>query len=189
MPEVEMWTFNILPETEGPVEQLALNLGAPGDRRGPDGALWLEYPVVGGPSPPLPVSVQPEQPDWFRHHSSRVTGDALPWVAASGAKGLESVTLVLDEAGAQERRYDVALHFMEPDAVQPGDRVFDVMLQGEVALAGLDVLEAAGARNRGVVKTFPNVRVQGRLLIELRPSPAARAQAPVLSGIAVTVRD
>jgi len=31
-----------------PVKHLAINLGAPGDRRDPDGTLWLSYPRPGG---------------------------------------------------------------------------------------------------------------------------------------------
>ena len=32
-----------------------MNFGAPGDRRSPDGTLWLEYPSVGGKSPDVPI--------------------------------------------------------------------------------------------------------------------------------------
>ncbi len=40
-----------------PIRSIGINLGAPGDRKADNGTLWLEYPVVGGPSPKVPVSI------------------------------------------------------------------------------------------------------------------------------------
>ena len=147
--------------------------------------MWLEYPVVGGPSPAVSISIAPEEPEWFRRHSSRVSGDGLTWVAASGAKGLTSLRIALDKDAEQERVYDVALYFMEPDEVGPGDRVFDVTLQGEEALKGFDVAREAGGRNRMIVKVIRGVRVKGDLTVELRPSPSAKVSGAILSGVAV----
>jgi outer membrane protein assembly factor BamB len=185
LPEAETWTFSTLGESEGHVRRLGINLGAPGDRRGPDGKMWLEYPVVGGPSPAVSIGITPEEPEWFRRHSSRVSGDGLTWVAASGAKGLASLTIALDKDAEQERVYNVALYFMEPDEVGPGDRVFDVMLQGEEALKGFDVAREAGGRNRMIVKVIRGVRVKGDLTVELKPSPSAKVSGAILSGVAV----
>lgn len=105
MPEMEMWTYNTFRLEKGqpsPVRRVGVNLGAPGDRRSEDGTLWLEYPSVGGDSPEVPVQAAGEL-TWFRHHSSRVAGGVLPWVAASGAEGLRqlSVSLKPEEAGAK----------------------------------------------------------------------------------------
>ena len=54
MPELEYWTFG----AEVDSQQMAINLGAPGDRRGPNGKMWLEYPEVGGPSAKIDLSFE-----------------------------------------------------------------------------------------------------------------------------------
>jgi len=186
MPEVEMWTFNTLSLGEEPVRRLGINFGAPGDRRGPDGRLWLEYPSVGGPSPNIPVQVTPERPEWFRRHSSRVSGAGLKWVAASGAKGLTSVTITLDKKAEQDRSYTVALYFVEPEKAQPGERVIDVALQGKQVLVDLDIIKEAGRPNHLIVKEFKGISVRGDLVVTFGPSASAENGAPVLCGIAIT---
>lgn len=99
MPDLESWTANAIafdPETDE-VRELGLNLGAPGDRRDEDGLLWFEYPVVGGPSPTLPVELRHlpgEEHGSYHLHSSRCQGP-LPWVGASGEEGIQSLRVRL----------------------------------------------------------------------------------------------
>ncbi len=83
MPDVEMWTFNAYPKDAHTIERVGLNFGAPGDRRGPDGTLWIDYPSVGGTSPDISVEVLGEKPRYSRHHSSRLRTRELSWVGAS----------------------------------------------------------------------------------------------------------
>jgi len=97
MPEVEMWTSNSYALEQGAesrIRRLGLNFGAPGDRRSEDSVLWLEYPPVGGSSPEVPVDVEGKL-SWFRRHSSRISGAAPAWVAASGVEGVEKLTVWL----------------------------------------------------------------------------------------------
>ncbi|MBL8799492.1 MAG: PQQ-binding-like beta-propeller repeat protein [Planctomycetia bacterium] len=92
MADVEMWTsFGSSPVRDW-VRHVGLNFGAPGDRRAPDGTLWLEYPSVGGASPFMPLRTAGAKLEYFRRHSSQVQGD-LPWVGASGIKGLSSLVI------------------------------------------------------------------------------------------------
>ena len=189
MPEVEMWTFNTFDLGDGPVKRVGLNLGAPGDRYAPNGTLWIDCPSVGGPSPEVPVKIAPEEPDWFRRHASRIEGGDLPWVAASGAKGMTSIAITLDPQAEADRRYTVTLHFSEPDEVAAGERVFSVALQGTEVLAGLDVVKEAGGRLRTVRKEFPGISVRGDLTVELRPLASAKVQSPILSGVEVRAED
>ena len=181
MPEVEMWTFNKLSLGDEPVKRVGVNLGAPGDRMAQNGTLWLEYPAVGGPSPNLSVSLSPEKPQWFRRHSSRIEGEGLRWVGASGAKGLDALTIKLGGNGEQERAYSVALYFVEPEESQAGQRVFDVLLQGDEVLRDFDILKEAGAKNRVIVRRFPGIKVTQELTVGLR----ARTGAPVLCGVEI----
>ena len=108
MPENEMWTYNVFDDSKADAARIArvgLNLGAPGDHRSEDGTLWLDYPVVGGASPTIDVEMEGSL-DWFRHHSSQVSGEGLPSVAASGVTGIRALTMwLVAPAGirAQER--------------------------------------------------------------------------------------
>jgi len=168
-----------------PVNRLGINFGAPGDRRDDDGMLWLDYPSVGGPSPDIPIQITSEQPEWFIRHSSRIRGDGLKWVGASGARGLTSFTITLDEKAEEDRLYTVALYFIEPDEVKPGMRIFDVALQGQWILKDFDIVREAGRSNQMVVKEFKGVVVRGDLAVTLRPSASANTSTTVLCGIAL----
>jgi len=179
MPEVEMWTFNSLEVGDEPIRRIGVNLGAPGDRREADGTLWLEYPSGGSPSPEVGVSVEPEDAQWFRRHSSRIEGEALAWVGASGGRGLRTLTVTLAEEAEQERSYTVTLYFAEPEEVKPGERVFDVALQGQQVLTGFDIVKEAGAPNRVIAREFQDIAVRDDLSMTLAPSVGA----PVLCGI------
>jgi outer membrane protein assembly factor BamB len=184
MPEAEMWTFFTPQTVSGPIRRVGIALGAPGNRKAADGTLWLEYPHVGGPSAVVPVRVMPGRVEWFRRHASQVAG-GLPWVAASGVKGVQSVQLTLSKERGKERTYTVRLHFAEPDPLGPGERVFHVALQRRDVLRNFDIVRAAGGPNRAVVKEFRGIRAGTELTVTLRPAASARVRAPILCGIEV----
>jgi hypothetical protein len=187
MPEVEMWTSNAVGPSNTPIQHVGINFGAPGDRRAENGTLWLEYPSIGGDSPPLDIAVTPEKPSWFRLHSSRLRGGNLKWVEASGAIGLRSVRIGLSGRGAEKSResdapgagpertdtnktYTVHLHFMEPEDKEPGQRRFDVALNGQTVLKDFDIVAEARDVRFGIVKTFQGIRASDTLTISLTPS-------------------
>jgi hypothetical protein len=184
-----MWTYFGTWEVKGPVKRVGINLGAPGDRRAANGTLWLEYPSVGGRSPVVPVSIAGNV-EWFRRNELNVSADGLDWVAASGAKGLQGLTITLDKEGkAAPRPYTVRLHFLEPDDVKPGERVFDVSLQGTGVLSDFDIMREAGGRNRGLVNEFKGVQAGKELVVKLHPSARAKVAAPILCGIEVVAEE
>lgn len=102
-------------------------------------------------------------------------------MAASGGTGIKSVVLKLGTLKTAVR-YTVRLHFSEPDDLQPGDRVFSVALQGKAVLQDFDVVQAAGIRNRTVVKEFRGIEVLDNLEVSLLP---VRGKSPLLCGIEV----
>ena len=61
-PDIEVWTTFPKQDIRGRIQRLGINLGAPGDRRADDGTLWIEYPVVGGPSPRVDITLGPDIP-------------------------------------------------------------------------------------------------------------------------------
>lgn len=179
MPRVEEWTFDNYSMPSGRVQRMGINFGAPGDRREDNGVLWLEYPEAGSPSPEPGVTVSPSTPDSYRHHSARVTEGPLPWVAASGLRGMSSVVVPLNASSAST--YVVRLYFLEPEALAVGQRVFDLSIQGQSALSSFDIVEQAGGPWRSVMREFRNVTVSSDLTVSF----TAHAGQPLISGICV----
>lgn len=96
MPDVELWTTSLLGETRKGARsfsRVGINFGAPGDRQSATGTMWLDYPSVGGRSPVVDVKIAGPGLDYFRQHASAVKGDDLPWVMASGARNVRTITI------------------------------------------------------------------------------------------------
>lgn len=97
MPAMDLWTYSQfgLDGVEGErIQRVGINFGAPGDRRAPDGTLWLEYPDTSeGISPGLSIKVAGEKATYFRRNSNKLSGDGLAWVASSGLVGAETITI------------------------------------------------------------------------------------------------
>ena len=66
------------------------------------------------------------------------------------------------------RKYTVRLHFAELNNVRPGDRVFDVVIQGQRKLKAFDIA-AAGKLRSAVVREFKDVLANDALAIEFIP--------------------
>ena len=188
-PRVETWTFNALGWSGRPIRRVGINFGAPGDRRTDEGILWLDYPSRGGPSPDVPVELEPQDPQYFCHHGSRFArgadGGGLRWVAASGVVGLRRATITLakdDSAGS--RRYTVRLHFAEPEDVRPGERVFDVRLQDKEVLKEFDIVKRCGTMT-AMVEEIRGVEVTDKLTVSLKPAAGDEAAGPILCGLEI----
>ena len=178
MPHMDVWTANPLGRSNRPIARVGINLGAPGNRRAEDGTLWVETPPGGAPGPELDVRVQPDTVDWYRKHGLLIQASEGPsWVAASGGEGVTAIEI----GNLEHARYRVRLHFAEPRLEEAGQRVFDVLLQGETVLENWDLVQAAGGPDRGLVRQF-TVDAEGTLDIALRPVSESSAP-PVISGI------
>jgi hypothetical protein len=79
--------------------------------------------------------------------------------------------------------YTVRLGFADGANTQPGQRVFDVRLQGRTVAEGLDVVREAGGPGRAVVREFAGIPVDRDLKLELVPRAAKpnKGEAPVLN--------
>ena len=169
-----------------PVERLAINFGAPGDRKDASGALWLAHPrlrsdrLVLDPlietEPVEGTSVLKRNPDFLK-----IEGTSEPWIFAYGYQGLSRCAVPLTEPEGETRTYTVRLYFAEVRHDGPEKRVFDVALGGKTVLKGFDIAQAAGGAGRAVVKEFKHVRVQGSLEVTLR---ATRGQT-LLCGLEI----
>jgi hypothetical protein len=180
MPEAEMWTSFGKVGGKGPIRRVGVNFGAPGDRKSEEGTLWLEYPSVGGSSPTIDVHVAGKNVRYVRRHSARVEGP-MNWVAASGVVGLDTFTLMVGPVKSDERSYTVRLYFSEPDNLEPGQRVFDVALQGKPVLDAFDIVKQAGGPNKSLIKEFKNVKIGHELKLLFKASAAT----PILGGVEI----
>ena len=154
MPESEMWTFSTLSTPErGDIKRVGINFAAPGNRLDPDqNVLWVEYPELVGPAPDIPVTVETAgESSLFRHHASWIRNpeEKHSWVASYGISGIKriSMELVPPETG-QNHDYDVTIYFTEPEEIDPGTRVFDIVVQGEKVLGNFDIVKQAGGSRR-----------------------------------------
>ncbi|MCX6906682.1 MAG: malectin domain-containing carbohydrate-binding protein, partial [Verrucomicrobia bacterium] len=175
-----------------PVKHLALNLGAPGDRRDDAGTLWLAYPRPTGSLVlqfKLGVNLIPRTGGYFAQStdSVRFEGTRNPWLYTFGCRGVASCEIPLLDAGDGTGRYTVRLGFAEMDDAKPGERVFDVKLQNKVVLQAFDVVKEAGGPRKSVVKEFKGVDVDENLLIEFVPKTRLPnpEQAPILQTVEV----
>jgi hypothetical protein len=78
----------------------------------------------------------------------------------------------------------VRLHFAEPEDLEPGERVFDVRLQGKPVLESLDIAKATGDQHRALVKEFRGIQVEEKLLVEFAPLSKSKHPA-VLCGVEI----
>ena len=175
-----------------PARHMAINVGAPGDRRDEQGTLWLSYPRPDGHGLVLKfelnTSVLPGGGYFQRDPESiPIQGTDAPWVFASGCTGLTQCKVPLIDKGQPPALYTVRLAFVELVHDRAGQRLFDIRLQDRVVLKDFDIFREAGGRNRAVVKEFKGIEVAGSLKIELVPKvPVSTSeQAPLLNGIEV----
>ncbi|MFC1551002.1 PQQ-binding-like beta-propeller repeat protein [Candidatus Latescibacterota bacterium] len=185
MPDVEIWTFNPIEWSGKALRRVGLNFGAPGDRLSDSGTLWLDYPSVGGESPDIPVSAEPEDPETYRAHSSHINSREYNWVASSGVKNLKELEITLAEEETVPRTYTVRLYFAEPDNFGAGGRVFDIGIQGKTVLEDFDIVKTAGAANTLTVKEFKGIKADRTLTMTFGREDAPIAEIPVISGIEI----
>jgi len=171
-----------------PVKHLAVNFGAPGDRRDTDGRLWLAYPRPRTSRLALNFSVGVSISDggYYRQNADRIDAPKSPrrWVFASGVRGVTRVTVPLAEKDAPPATYTVRLYFADPDHAEPGKRVFDIKFPGDGKGTTLDVAKEAGGSNKPFVLGRGGVKAGESMVIEFAAKPGP-AEAPIVCGIEI----
>ena len=199
MPGAEVWTFS---SRKNVPAQFGCNLGAPGDRRAADGAMWYEYPSVGGGSPDVPIKLEGRDIRSVYHHTSLIqsndskspsargsnsssgsgsSSNSRDWIASSCVVGLERLEYKLHEAAAKAATCTVRLHFAELENKRPGERVFDIAIQGKSVAKDIDISRDAAGTFRPLIKEFRGISTDAPIVIQFTPR---RGQA-CLSGIEV----
>jgi len=189
MPELEYWTTNDFKWNGKRVRRVGINLNAPGDRIAADGTLWVDFPSVGGKSPDLPIGFDAAKVHFLRRHALTLQPTGYEWVAASALAGPLRLKITLAREPSNTVFYTVKLHFAELESRKPGERLFDVRLQGREVLRGFDIAQTAGGADKPVVKTFANIPVSGALTVECLPASPDAGAPPLLSGIEVILEN
>jgi hypothetical protein len=154
MPENEYWTYGLFGQAgdgESQIRRIGINFGAPGDRLSDDGTWWVNHPPDEGMSPEVDLRLEGE-PRWFRWHSSRVSGEGLAWVAASGGEGIREVTVRLAPPRAEETSIEIPITESKDDAEESD--------AGAVSLTSSDLELTMDKTNQTIGLRFPNVPLQ-----------------------------
>ena len=187
--KVEDWSIYISQDSLTPVQHLAINLGAPGDRTDNNGIVWFGYPrqqVEYGVKFDLDEKVL-EGMGFFYYdvRGTKIENTDKPWLFTSGCIGLSqcNIPLINESLGEKPAGYTVRLGF----AVPTGKHVFDIRLQDITVLENFDILKLAGSANRAIVKEFKGIKVKDNLKLELIPkvSNSEMKQAPVINFIEI----
>ncbi len=174
-----------------PLKRVSLNLGAPGDRRDEDDAVWLSFPrppAAGAMKIAAEMSPAGKE-STYRHNADALTigGTQRPWLYTSGCTGavrLSIATLWEAPMGlpvSETKTYTVRLHFAEPENMAQGQRVFGVKLQDKSVLEGFDIVAEAGGARRALVKEVAGVEAGSSVDIELIPVTGA----PILCAVEI----
>ncbi len=189
--ENRQWAYFSQPGPMTPVKRLALNLGAPGDRKDNAGLLWLGYPRPRG-SLVLQFDVGITRlpgGDYFTHDPARLPIEATdsPWIFQSGVNGLQKCVLPVAGSADGTARYTVRLAFAELDHNAAGKRVFDIKIQDQLVAENFDIFLEAGGKNRALVREFAGIEATDTLTVEFIPRTARPTpdQLPILQGIDV----
>ena len=182
-----------------PVKSIAINLGAPGDRRADDGTAWIAAPR---PAPErqtsldLDFSVSPafeqgggfvalnSENREFEANTAAATGEAGPkWLYASAAEGLLMARIPLIEEGGKPARYKVRVHMLSPQSGD-GERHFNLRLQGRVVA---DQIVVSNQSRVPQILEFTGIEVSDELKIEqfAKEKNVPANELPVLNGIEI----
>ena len=85
-----------------------------------------------------------------------------------------------------KRRFTLKLHFAELDAqIRPGQRRFDIKLQGQTVLRNFDIVAEGGGAGIAVVKSFEHLQLSEMVEIEFTQAGKRRVpgSAPIISAL------
>ena len=90
-------------------------------------------------------------------------------------------------APGAKANYVVRLGFSALSGDRPGQRVFDVKLNGQTVLKGFDILQVTGRPDRATWTKFP-LTLEGNLTLELvaKSEKPAEVEMPLISGMVIS---
>ena len=157
-----------------PVKHMAINLGAPGDRKDAYGTVWLSYPrheAYQETSLDIKLDFQPQfnRGGGFRsvrESSAKLSETQTPWLYSSLAEGITKLTLPLLGEDDDPAVYTVKLHFADMRNTKHPPSTFSVTLNGRPAVKEL-TLNQSDQTSEVIVHEVKNVRITDSLTIGL----------------------
>ncbi|MEO2016702.1 MAG: PQQ-binding-like beta-propeller repeat protein [Fuerstiella sp.] len=182
------WAIYSSVGTKTPVRHLALNLGAPGDRKDAHGTVWLSYPrykAYQETSLDVKLDLKPQfaSKGGYQSVNENATelGDAqAPWLYTSWANGLKELTLPLLGKDDAPATFSVQLHFADVRATDQG-ATFDVQLNGKTVLTDVTLAGTGGNAATAVIHEVKDVEVTDDLTIAL----VSKQGTPLLNAVKV----
>ena len=99
-----------------------------------------------------------------------IVNSATPWVYTSAYIHSKELRFpLLDPKRHEPARYTLRLHFAEPEDLSPGDRRFDIIVQGKPVATAFDIVAAAGGSRRAHIVEFASIAVTDMLRISFKP--------------------
>ncbi len=154
-----------------PVRHLHLDFGATGDHRDAAGNLWVRANL---PKEHLLFLSYPMTMEFYDKHDqiqrstiyTPIEDAQVPFVFATAQIGLKRCTLPITKDGKGKGRFQVRLGFAALPGEKPGQRVFDVKLNGKTVIEDFDAAKEAGRADRALWKQF-TIDLDGDLILEL----------------------
>ena len=61
------------------------------------------------------------------------------------------------------------MHFIEPEDISPGERVFSLRLDANMLLEDFDIIKEAGAKMKAISREFKGIALAGTTALEFVP--------------------
>jgi outer membrane protein assembly factor BamB len=196
-PDYQRWGIYSAGGTNFPVQRLAINFGAPGDRRDAKGQMWFAYPRPQLPTNRAAMGLALDlKTEFFKDGGyTHQNGEAMPlaatdtpWIYSSYAHGLKRCIIPLLGRGMNSAKYTVRLHFAELADSRANEEAFDIIIQGQQAPDHRSPVAESGKSRRAIQREFKNIQVRENLDIELIPRAKSLPPSPssnILCGMEV----
>jgi outer membrane protein assembly factor BamB len=183
------WAIYSAVGAKTPVQHLALNLGAPGDRKDAHGTVWLSYPryrAYQETSLDVKLDLQPKFGagggyESVNENSLTEPSAQTPWLYTSWAEGLKELTLPLVGKNDDPATFAVQLYFADMRQADETPTSFDVQFNGATVLEDVSLASTADSETQIVVHEVNDVSVKDNLTIAI----VQKSGVPVLNAVKV----
>ena len=87
------------------------------------------------------------------------------------------------------RPHTIRLHFAEPESLKPGDRVFDVYIQGNKVLENFDMMKSTGGVKRPIKMEFAGIQIKDDLEISIKSADPRKRYMPIICGVEIVAEN
>ncbi len=174
-----------------PVKRIGINFGAPGDRKDHSGREWFGYPrPMSNNRLEFVFDLNPvvvSGGGWYSRNVESLALDSaeIPWLVASGGRGIKRFEVPLLGEGDSPAKYDVKCLFANLDSTDTS--AFEIRLQSQTAQSGIVLPRASGDKVEVVSLEVADILVERNLMVELLFDESGNL--PVISAIEVTRAD